>query len=68
LIAYADTGFLVSRFMARIATQLWPLAWLSIYGSGDYSIQSDGTLKAISASPVATPQLPTSMVFLDTIQ
>jgi 6-phosphogluconolactonase (cycloisomerase 2 family) len=37
----------------------------AVYG---YSIQSDGTLKAISASPVATPPLPTSMVFLDTIQ
>jgi 6-phosphogluconolactonase (cycloisomerase 2 family) len=33
-----------------------------------YSIHGDGTLTAISASPLATPKLPTSMTFSDNIQ
>jgi 6-phosphogluconolactonase (cycloisomerase 2 family) len=33
-----------------------------------YSIQTDGTLTAISATPLATPKLPTSMAFTDNIQ
>jgi hypothetical protein len=33
-----------------------------------YSINADGTLTAVSALPVATPKLPSSMVFLDDIR
>jgi hypothetical protein len=33
-----------------------------------YSIHGDGTLTATSASPLATPKLPTSMTFSDKIQ
>jgi 6-phosphogluconolactonase len=32
-----------------------------------FTVNSDGTLTAISAQPLATPKLPTSMVFLDSI-
>jgi 6-phosphogluconolactonase (cycloisomerase 2 family) len=37
----------------------------AVYG---FSIHSDGTLTAIFANPVATPNLPTSMTFSDIIQ
>jgi hypothetical protein len=33
-----------------------------------YSINADGTLTAVSSLPVATPKLPSSMVFLDNIR
>jgi 6-phosphogluconolactonase len=32
-----------------------------------FTVNSDGTLTAISAQPLATPKLPTSMAFLDSI-
>ena len=32
-----------------------------------FSVNADGTLTSISAQPLATPKLPTSMVFLDSI-
>jgi hypothetical protein len=33
-----------------------------------YLVNGDGTLTAISTSPLATPKLPSSMVFSDTIR